>query len=276
MSEPVLISVIITVRNESKHMADLLDSLVTQERPFEIIVVDAWSDDNTYEIVEDYEKRYPEVKLYRKGGTRGQGRNFGVEQCTGDAVAFIDGDCIANPFWLAEMRKGLEKEDVVAGKTINLGYEPFVELGRVELYHKGFDLTYPSCNLTYRRGLFDKIGEFDDWFMTAEDIDLNYRAVEAGGGIIYMENAIVYHRARSTFFGFFKQAFWNGYGRKQLTLKHGRLWNKYNPTMMISQHRMTLWYFIRMGLALLGYLICKAKEDKPEKYGAAAGKKKKK
>jgi len=47
----VFISIVITVKNEAENIADLLDSLVVQEKPFEILVIDANSDDGTQEIV---------------------------------------------------------------------------------------------------------------------------------------------------------------------------------------------------------------------------------
>lgn len=255
----MFISAVCTVRNEGRNIRALLESLVDQEQPFEVVIVDAYSDDNTRETVREFERRYDFVHLYKKGGTRGIGRNHGVDMAKGDAVAFIDGDCVADPNWVAEMRKWLKDSDVVAGRTINIGHGPYVELGRVELYHRGYDLTYPSCNLCYKRDLFNKIGGFDVVFITAEDIDLNYRAVNAGASIHYNEDAVVKAKARPDFFGFAKQAFWNGYGRKQLTLKHGRLWGKYKPTAFLG-HQFSMWYFIRLGLALLGYIVAKVKE----------------
>ncbi|UCG70094.1 MAG: glycosyltransferase [Thermoplasmata archaeon] len=252
----MLISIIITVRNEERNLPNLLDSLVTQKQPIEIIIVDSASEDRTLEIARSYAKRYDFIKIFEHGGTRGESRNFGGKMAKGDALAFIDGDCIAHHLWINEMREGLEKGDIVAGKTINIGTKSFEDLDRVELYYKGFDLTYPSCNLTYKKEVFDKIDGFDPWFRTAEDIDLNYRAVDKGSKIIYNENAIVYHRTRSNLLGFFKQAFWNGFGRKQLTLKHGRLWKNYRPVEMIRAH-ITFWYLARLGIALLGYFTCK-------------------
>ncbi len=264
----MLISVIITVRNEERDMPDLLDSLVVQEPPIEIIVVDANSDDRTREIVREYSKTYDFVKLYRRGGTRGVGRNYGVKKAEGELLAFIDGDEIVNPFWAQEMRESAKEYDIVAGKTVQIGYHAFEKLERVELYYRGYDVTYPSCNLLYHRNLFKKIKGFDPWFMTAEDIDLNFRAVRAGGKIGYNPNAIVYHRTRGSFYGFFKQAFWNGFGRKQLTMKHGKLWSNYSLTKMLD-HSIDLWYMIRMIPALLGYVSCKffgtrpGESDKP-------------
>lgn len=252
----MLISIIITVKNEARDMPDLLDSLVVQEQPIEIIVVDAHSEDGTQEIVEDYSDIYEFIHLYVMGGTRGKARNFGVDKANGELVAFIDGDEIVNPFWAEEMRKSAKKYDVVAGKTIQIGYHGFEELERVELFHKGYDITYPSCNLLYDKRLFEEIGGFDPWFQTAEDIDLNLRAVEAGAEIGHNEKAIVYHRTRGSFYGFFKQAFWNGFGRKQLTKKHGKLWSNYSPGKMLDHH-MNFWYFVRLFPAFLGYLSCK-------------------
>jgi glycosyltransferase involved in cell wall biosynthesis len=252
----MLISIIITVRNEERNLPNLMDSLIAQEQPIEIIIVDSASEDKTVEIAKSYAKRHDFIKIFQHGGTRGESRNFGTRKASGEAFAFIDGDCIAHQLWIREMRKGLEDGDIVAGKTINIGNKAFEDLDRVELYYKGFDLTYPSCNLVYKKETFYKIDGFDSWFRTAEDIDLNYRAVDKGAKLIYNGNAMVYHRTRTNLLGFFKQAFWNGFGRKQLTLKHGRLWSNYKPVEMLKAH-ITFWYFARLGIALLGYFTCK-------------------
>ena len=259
----MLISVVVTVRNEEGRIRNLLDSLVVQEPPWEIVVVDAYSEDGTRAIVEEYARAYPEVHLHIKGGTRGVGRNHGAERARGEVLAFIDGDCIANPFWLKEFRASFKEggRDVVAGRTVVLGYAPFAELERVELTVAGSDVTFPSCNLAYRREKFLAIRGFDPQFMTAEDIDLNYRAVRTGSTMVYNERAIVYAMARDTFLGFFKQAFWNGFGRKQLTLKHGRLWQRYSFANMIGRS-MNTWYIIRLFFGMLGYAVCKVHDHR--------------
>ncbi|HKW43134.1 MAG TPA: glycosyltransferase [Thermoplasmata archaeon] len=257
MTRPVggllFVSVVTTVRDEARNIAALLDSLVIQEPPIEILIVDAGSGDATRDIVRQYEKKYDFVHLYLHGGTRGSGRNFGIAKARGDAIAFIDGDSIANPFWLREMRLALTAADIVAGRTIQIGYRPFEDLERVELVVKGVDVTPPSTNLAYRRGVLKEIGGFDEWFVTAEDIDLNLRAVEAGHPITYRAAAIVYHRTRGSYFDFLKQAFWNGAGRKQLTLKHGRVWRSYRPLEM-ARREANLWSILRLNGALLGYV----------------------
>ncbi|MCX8173298.1 MAG: glycosyltransferase [Thermoplasmata archaeon] len=252
----MLISVVITVRNEEKHIGDLLDSLLVQEPPFEVLIVDSSSEDRTCEIVREYMKNHNNIRLLEHGGTRGESRNLGVKHAKGEYVAFTDGDCITNPFWLSELRKGLKEAQIVAGKTIQIGYHAFEKLERVELMYKGMDVTYPTANIAYEKRLFEKIGGFDPWFVTAEDIDLNLRAVDIGAKIIYNPRAIIYHRARESFYKFFKQAFWNGYGRKQLTLKHGKLWQNYKPTEMLKAS-INFWYLARLAFAFLGYIACK-------------------
>ncbi len=246
-----------TVRNEARNIAALLDSLVIQEPPIEIVVVDSGSEDATRDIVQRYERQYDFVRLYIRGGTRGTGRNFGISMARGEAVGFIDGDAIASPFWVKEVREALRNADVVAGRSIQIGYRPFEDLERVELYVRGIDVTYPSSNLAYRKRVLQEIGGFDEWLVTAEDIDLNLRAVLAGHKIVFRTNAIIYHRTRDSYFDFLRQAFWNGVGRKQLTLKHGTLWGAYRPLEMLHQ-RATFWSLLRLTVALLGYAACKA------------------
>jgi len=253
------LSVVVITRNAEIFMYDCLDSLVHQSvEPDEVLVVDANSTDRTQEIVEEYARKWPFVKLLVHPGTRGEGRNYGVEKAAGDAVAFIDADAIAHALWVEEMIKAMENADVVAGREVRLGYHGFTSLKRVGMLYKGVDITYPSVNLAYRKSVFEAIGGFDSWFKEAEEVDLNYRAVDAGYRLIYHEKAIVYHRARSSFIGFFKQSFWYGFGRKELTLRHGSLWDSYSPLEMVRVSKdESIWKIIRLAFSFFGYMFCK-------------------
>jgi len=252
-------SVVIITRNAEFYIKDLLDSLVTQvKKPHEVIITDAESSDNTRKIVEGYSKNYDIIKLFIKPGTRAEGRNYGASKATGDIVSFIDADAIANAFWIQEIENAMSKADVVAGKEVRFGLEGFGTLPRVEMIHNGTDITYPSVNLAYKKDVFDEIKGFDPWFKEAEEVDLNYRAVDAGYKLIFDENAIVYHRARSTLFGFIKQSFWYGFGRKELTLRHGNLWSSYSPIDMVKINPgESIWKILRLCIAFFGYTFCK-------------------
>ena len=168
-------------------------------------------------------------------------------------MAFIDGDCFADSQWLHQLRTRLAPQTVIAGKTLVVGKPRYGELERVELFQGGYDVTYPSCNLVYERKAFVRMGGFDPRFITAEDIDLNLRAVQAGAAIVYEPRAVVYHHMRGTFFRFLYQAFWNGYGRKQLTEKHGNLWGRYRMRRLITgQQGAIAW--ARLAAAFGGYV----------------------
>ncbi|HYA54346.1 MAG TPA: hypothetical protein VEG42_01930, partial [Thermoplasmata archaeon] len=58
---------------------------------------------------------------------------------------------------------------------------------------------------------------------------------------------------RGTFVRFLYQAFWNGYGRKQLTEKHGNLWGRYRVRqLLLGQRGVIAW--ARLTAALAGYV----------------------
>ena len=228
-------------------------------KPYEILIVDSDSTDKSKKIAMKYVEKFDHVKFYNRPGTRGESRNAGAKLAKGDAFIFVDADCIANAFWIQSIKKSLDDgADVVAGKTLRFGYEGFSQLKRVGLFHKGTDISWPSCNLTYTREMFEKIGGFDNWFKEAEEMDLNYRSVDAGAKIVYAKRAIVYHRGRETLKGWFKQSFWYGFGRKELTVKHGNLWEKYDPVDMVKINKDEgVWKLIRLGIAFWGYMMCK-------------------
>jgi cellulose synthase/poly-beta-1,6-N-acetylglucosamine synthase-like glycosyltransferase len=267
----MLVSVVLNVMNEEKNIADLLDSMVVQEQPLEVIVIDANSRDRTREITQQYVDKYPFIKMYIKPGTRAESTNYGISKANGEIIAFTGGDCIANPFWVKELRRTIkEGAGVVAGRCVNIGLRAWEELDRVELRYKNIDVSFPSGNEAFRREALEKAGGFDTWFITAEDIDLNLRVVDAGYTIVYNPEAIIYHRMKATVYNFFRQAFWNGAGRKQLTLKHGRLWGSYDPIKMFKQ-KMSFWAFTRLAVAMMGYVAFKLFDEKGP-YGRGAKK----
>lgn len=100
------VSVIVPVYNSEQELRDCLDSLVEQtEKDIEIIVIDDASTDNSPEIEAEYQKKYPNVKVYRNERNLGQSetRNRGIELAGGDYIAFLDSDDYVNPGMYEEL-----------------------------------------------------------------------------------------------------------------------------------------------------------------------------
>lgn len=250
------LSIIVTVRNEEKNIGGLLESLAGQDCLFEIVIVDSESTDRTAEVVNSFRDRIQSIKYIRKKSTRGGGRNIGVINAKYDYVAFTDGDTVAGEKWACHMLESLMKYDVVAGKTIQKGSEFYSRLRRVELLLDGKEITAPSANLGYRKKLFNELGGFDETMVTAEDIDLNLRAVLKGATWKNDDTCIIYNYTRENFAGFVKQAFWNGYGRRQLARKHGKIVKKLASPSIFTGEYMNFLYVIRFFPAFAGYISC--------------------
>ena len=249
------ISVLTTTKNEEENIGELLESLLHQEEPYEVIVVDAGSKDRTQDIVKEYSEKNGNIKLLICPGARPVSINYGIKQATGDAVAFIGGDDIADKDWVKEIRNGLRDADIIVGELISKEEERVKNVENVKLYHKGVNISYPGTNTTYKKEILDKLGGFDPWFSSAEDLEINYRAVDAGFTIIENKKARIYYRPRNSLFAFLKQSFWYGYGRKLIALKHGNIWEKHSATDVLKT-QLSLLGLVRLGLGFLGYVYC--------------------
>ncbi len=249
------ISVVLTTKNEEKNIVKLLESLINQEEPYEVLVVDSDSTDKTQEIVKEYSKKNKNIKLIVYPGTRAESMNYGIKQAKGEAVAFIGGDDSADKNWIKEIREGLKNADIVVGELISKGEEQVKNIENVKLFHKGINVSYPGTNTTYKKEILDKLGGFDPWFSSAEDLEINLRAVDAGYKIIHNKKAKVYYRPKGTALEFLKQSFWYGYGRKLIGLKYGRVWEKHSITDIIK-NQTSIFALVRLLIGFLGYIYC--------------------
>ncbi len=252
MEPHISLSVVITTRNEGRNLPELFKSLISQGEKFEVILVDSQSTDNTRDVVETF-KRDLNLRFFSKLTSRGAGRNFGVQQSTSPYVLFLDGDVVASPGLIKSYLSRLKGEpDFIAGNAISIGVDRF-KLNRVKLFVSGFEITSPSANLCYRKEVFQKLGGFDETFVTAEDIDLNFRAVVSGYHGEMCEECKVLNRTRQTFTGFMKQAFWNGYGRYQLRRKNAAKWYLVSKGRPLNENR-NLVNLLRLATGSLGYV----------------------
>lgn len=243
------VSVLITVKNDLNNMKRLIKSLKDVRGDFELVIVDAFSDDGTYEFLLDEASNFS-LKLDRIKGNRAVGRNRTIELATGDFFAFIDSDSEIPPEWLENVMKH-DSEYIIAGRIIQKGEKRWSDLGRVPIYFRGEDVTYPSNNLIYRREVISRIGNFDTRFHTAEDVDLNIRAISSGFRIKYAEDIVIYHYPRNDYISLIRQSYYDGIGRKILRRKYG-LKSSINVAN-IRKHPFI--EFSRLTFGMLGYLL---------------------
>ena len=85
------ISVIIPVYNAEKYIRETLNSIIDQSyKNWEIILVENGSEDKSPDIIREYEKKYPEIRMI-KGPGKGPGpaRNRGLKLAKGDYIVSV-------------------------------------------------------------------------------------------------------------------------------------------------------------------------------------------
>src|SRR3954451_2109730 len=86
------VSIVIPVRDEEHSIRELLDSLLTQTRPpDEIVITDGGSVDATPQIIEEYIHKGAPVRLIRAGAALpGRRRNLRAAQASHEGIGFTD------------------------------------------------------------------------------------------------------------------------------------------------------------------------------------------
>lgn len=94
MSESIKVSVIIPIYNMELYLSECLDSVFGQSlKEMEVICIDDGSTDKTKEILEEYNRKYLNMRIIhqnRQGA--GNARNKGIEIAQGEFIAFMDSD----------------------------------------------------------------------------------------------------------------------------------------------------------------------------------------
>jgi O-antigen biosynthesis protein len=208
-------SIVIPVWNGAEVISQCLKALYAHpgDQPFDVICIENASRDESAQIIAT---RFPQVKLVCQPVNLGfaGGVNAGIRIATGEAVVLLNQDCLPQAGWLSALSAAFERhpEFGVAGCTI------YFADGRVD--HAGAKLTRPSAfgehltevgreprsveyvtgaAMAIRRGVFDRIGMFDEGFYPAyyEECDFSFRAREHGFEIGYVPAARLTHLRNS-------------------------------------------------------------------------------
>ncbi len=121
-SQTPYISVVIPVFNEAENLPELLQkvnsSLESMGRPFEIIVIDDGSTDNTNILLRDLKAKYPALKavIFRRNFGQSAAMTAGFDLAGGQVVVSMDGDLQNDPADIPMLVKKLEEGyDIVSG-----------------------------------------------------------------------------------------------------------------------------------------------------------------
>lgn len=182
------ISICITVFNERKTIAPLIESLLKQSlKAHEIVIVDGGSKDDTVKIIKDFQKKNKYIKLIQKKCTRAEGRNIGIKSAKNQIIAITDAGCTLHRDWLKNITKPFKNKsvDVSAGFYKMVGKAPIQKAMSIFLgvTPKNFKNNFlPSTrSMAFTKKAWKVVGGFPEGREnSAEDTDFNYKAVKFG------------------------------------------------------------------------------------------------
>jgi glycosyltransferase involved in cell wall biosynthesis len=200
------VSVIVPHFEDLNRLRLCLTALADQDYPvdkFEVIVADNNSPSGSAAVEEAIAGRAKLVVVSQKGA--GPARNGGVALASGEILAFIDADCVADRSWIREGVQALQRCDFVGGRVRVCVAQPgaptsieafeavFAFDNKSYVERLGFTVT---ANLFCPRWLFEQVGGFR--VDVSEDVDWSHRARLKGFNISYSDQSVVYHPARRT------------------------------------------------------------------------------
>lgn len=154
-------------------------------------------------------------------------RNVGVHVTKADKVLFCDADDVVDRAWVQELCVALDSSDLA------IGVHKYDALN-TEIGARGWSVDHSlpsrfghlpfgsSSSMGVRRGVFTRIGGFDENLQCGEDIDLCWRAQYSGATIVLAPNATIQYRLRPGIGAQFIQTFRYGVGDAQLMRRHRR------------------------------------------------------
>jgi len=208
-------ALIATVFNESKNINDFLESYKRQSiLAQELIIVDAFSEDGTDLLIEEFGRRNPHlrIRLFRKKSNRSQARNFAVNQTKADYLVFTDAGCVLDWLWLEELLKKLilSQKKVIGGffggivhSELEEAIVPyFLQLPK-NVSEKNFIPTTRS--LLIEKKFWQEMGGLNESLKLSEDYQLMLRIKKRKIPIAFAKKAIVYWEPPHSFMAFIQK-----------------------------------------------------------------------
>lgn len=213
------ISVIIPVYNAQKYLHECIESVLCQPmKDLEIICVDDGSTDNSPAILDEYARKYHQIKVIHQNNQHlGPARNNGMKIASGEYIHFLDSDdfLVENAYEaIYEEAKRMDADnikfrvhimDTVTGEYLydtiyNLSKIPQEYFGKVlkfANYPEAFllnGISYPPWNGLYKRSFIIKNKIEFDVMHTFEDHTFYYIVLLNAEKIVYSDNYVLTYR----------------------------------------------------------------------------------
>ncbi|OEJ99980.1 glycosyltransferase family 2 protein [Roseivirga misakiensis] len=216
------LSVVLLNYNGQHHLENFLPSVTTHSRPYEVVVVDNGSTDDSVAYLE---KNYPEVRLIKFEENHGfsGGYNKALTLLDSEYVVLLNTDVEVTPNWISPVLALLDSdEQIKAAQPKILDYKAknrFEYAGASGGYID--DLGYPFCRGRIFQTIEEDLGQYDDvkevfwasgsclfvdrktylelggldvdFFAHMEEIDLCWRIWKSKGKIMVSPESRVYH-----------------------------------------------------------------------------------
>lgn len=232
---------VIPALNAAATLDDQLAALAHEEfdEPWELIVVDNGSTDDTRQIVRRWATALPELRVVhceQRGINRA--RNIGVAASTAPRILLCDADDVVSAGWIRNLAAALDQWDLVGGRTETASLNnPLAQRSRDNPVSTALPTALKfmpyaiGANMGFRREVFDSIGGFDEAFVVGSDeIDFCWRAQYEGFRLGFTDEALVHYRLRSSVAEVLRQSFGFARANSQLYAKHCALGRLPRPT----------------------------------------------
>jgi GT2 family glycosyltransferase len=240
-------TLIVCSRNRAPLLEESVQSILAgDEVPAELIIVDQ-SDVSNPRLAALTTERSCAIR-YLHSHTRGEcpARNAGIAAATYELLVFADDDVRVAPDWYGQMVRTLVAGGSRSAVTCRIlpddagrrgGFVPTVHLDEMPAVYRGRTVGQPlyTVGLAIYRSAFLEVGGFDErlgaggLFPGGEDGDLGYRLLEAGYQIIYLPQAVVYHRAWRPDADYYRVRWTYGIGHGAFCGKH---LSRHDPYML--------------------------------------------
>ncbi|MBM3181567.1 MAG: glycosyltransferase [Chloroflexi bacterium] len=191
-----LVSVIVVVKNGARYLASALRSVFGQDySPFEVLVVDGQSTDDTAQIAKSWGNiRY----IWQSDHGLANARNIGIQAAQGDLIAFLDYDDLWASDKLSIQVGYLENHPEI---LYTITYVRFLleqnHFLRPGFKRESFETGQVGCTpsaLVARRVVFERIGGFNPDFVIGCDADWFARARDNAMAMSVIPRVLLYKR----------------------------------------------------------------------------------